>query len=60
GEGGSLQEAGVDIPYGDRAPDTRDQLEVELRMLERMLADATGQLLRIRETIEATRKEGGS
>ncbi|MEA2517518.1 MAG: hypothetical protein QOG16_1356 [Actinomycetota bacterium] len=60
GEAGSLQEAGVDIPYEDRAPDTRDQLEVELRMLERMLADASGQLLRIRETIEATRKEGGS
>ena len=59
GEAGSLQEAGVDIPYEDRAPDTRDQLEVELRMLERMLADASGQLQRIRETIETTRKEGG-
>src|SRR5688572_492017 len=35
GESGSLQEAGVDIPLTeDRAPDTRDQLEVEIRMLE--------------------------
>lgn len=59
GEAGSLQEAGVDIPMEDRQPDTRDQLEVELRMLERMIADAAGQLIRIRETIEASRKEGG-
>ncbi len=60
GEGGSLSEAGVDVPYGERAPDTRDQLEVEMRMLERMLADATGQLARIREALDENRKEGGS
>lgn len=59
GEGGSLSEAGVDVPLDQRAPDTRDELEVELRMLERMLADAMGQLNRIRETIEANRKQGG-
>src|ERR671915_1725256 len=40
GEGGSLAEVGVDVPLDERAPDTRDELEVELRMLERMLADA--------------------
>ena len=60
GEGGSLSEAGVDVPYDERAPDTRDQLEVEMRMLERMLADATGQLARIREALDVNRKEGGS
>lgn len=60
GQGGSLSEVGVDVPLDERAPDTRDQLEVELRMLERMLADATGQLERIRETIEENRREGGS
>jgi hypothetical protein len=50
----------VDVPYDERAPDTRDQLEVEMRMLERMLADATGQLARIREALDENRKEGGS
>ena len=59
GEGGSLAEVGVDVPFDERAPDTRDALEVELRMLERMLADATGQLGRIRETIESMRTQGG-
>jgi len=60
GEGGSLSEAGIDVPYDERTPDTRDQLEVEIRMLERMLADASGQLIRIREALDATRNEGGS
>ena len=59
GEAGSLSEAGVDIPMAERAPDTREHLEVELRMLERMLADATGQLARIREAFEEIRREGG-
>ena len=59
GEGGSLSEAGIDVPRDERTPDTRDELEVELRMLERMLADAMGQLNRIRDTIETNRKEGG-
>jgi predicted ArsR family transcriptional regulator len=46
GEAGALAEAGVDVPA------TRgrvDDLEVELRILERMLADAQSQLARIRE-----------
>ena len=59
GEGGSLAEAGVDVPFDERAPDTRDELEVELRMLERMLADAIGQLARIREEVESMRRQGG-
>ncbi|MEA2451720.1 MAG: hypothetical protein QOG04_430 [Actinomycetota bacterium] len=59
GEAGSLEEAGIDIPF-DRAPDNRGQLEIELRMLERILADAAGQLTRVREALDATRKEGGS
>ena len=58
GEGGSLSEAGIDVPRDERTPDTRDELEVELRMLERMLADAMGQLNRIRDTIEINRREG--
>ena len=60
GEGGSLAEAGVDVPFDERAPDTRDELEVELRMLERMLADASGQLARIREAVESMRRQGGA
>ncbi len=60
GEGGSLEEAGVDIPAEDRHRDTRTELEVEVRMLERMLADATGQLSRIREVMEEHKHEGGT
>jgi predicted ArsR family transcriptional regulator len=46
GEAGALAEAGVDVP-ATRGP--VDDLEVELRILERMLADAQSQLARIRE-----------
>ena len=62
GEAGSLQEAGVDIPYEERARDPQGELEVELRILERMIADATGQLARIREVLGELRKDeqGGS
>src|SRR5688572_30914744 len=62
GEAGSLQEAGIDIPYDERARDPQGELEVELRILERMIADATGQLARIREVLGELRKgeEGGS
>ena len=53
GESGALSEAGVDVPDASEAsPDTGGELEVEVRMLERMLADAAGQLGRIRELIE--------
>src|SRR3990170_1633198 len=60
GEGGSLQEAGVELTGEEHKRAVRDELEVEVRLLERILADATGQLDRIRELIEVTKKEGGS
>jgi predicted ArsR family transcriptional regulator len=46
GETGALAEAGVDVP-ATHGP--VDDLEVELRILERTLADAQSQLARIRE-----------
>jgi predicted ArsR family transcriptional regulator len=66
GEAGALSEAGVDVPEpGDMAPDAPDnagEVELELRMLERMLADASAQLTRIRELIDddRERREGGT
>jgi predicted ArsR family transcriptional regulator len=62
GEAAALGEAGVDVPAAARATDV-DSLEVELRILERMLADATGQVARLRELIGTERtddKEGGN
>ena len=56
GEASALAEAGVEITEEHSAGDKADELEVELRMLERMLADAGGQLTRIRELIEESRK----
>ena len=58
GEAGALEEAGIDVP-DDRpaAPDT-DDLEIEVRMLERMLGDAAAQLARIRELIDENKSEG--
>jgi predicted ArsR family transcriptional regulator len=66
GEAGALSEAGVDVPGpADMAPDVPDnagEVELELRMLERMLADASAQLTRIRELIDddMQRREGGT
>ena len=61
GEASTLEEAGVEIEGRQSDPGV-DELEVELRLLERMLADAGGQLTRIRELLEETRKtkQGGS
>ncbi|HVF53333.1 MAG TPA: helix-turn-helix domain-containing protein [Actinomycetota bacterium] len=56
-EAGSLEEAGVELT-GERHPDAAeaaDQLEVELRILERMVEDARGQLSRVREVIDQSR-----
>jgi predicted ArsR family transcriptional regulator len=53
GEAGSLAEAGVAATERKKAP----ELEVEIRMLERMLADAMSQLTRIREVMEGTKEE---
>ncbi|MGH2730003.1 MAG: helix-turn-helix domain-containing protein [Actinomycetota bacterium] len=52
GEIGALAEAGVDVPLEPRPQEAVGELEVELRMLERMLADATHQFGRIRELIQ--------
>ena len=64
GEAGALSEAGVDVSdyTPPEAPDATGEIEIELRMLERMLADAAAQLTRIRELIddERTTREGGT
>lgn len=56
GEAGALAEAGVDVEavVGDHRTEP-GELEVQVRVLERMLADAQSQLLRIRELIETRR-----
>jgi predicted ArsR family transcriptional regulator len=51
GEAGALAEAGVEIPPGSEVLEGPDELEVELRILERMLDDAIRQLARIRGAI---------
>jgi predicted ArsR family transcriptional regulator len=51
GEAGSLSEAGVDVEGRPHAEEAND-LEIELRILERTLADAQQQLTRIRELME--------
>jgi predicted ArsR family transcriptional regulator len=58
GEAAALAEAGVEIEAEQKGADS-DELEVELRILERMLADATGQLSRIREVIADARRKTG-
>ena len=59
GEAGALAEAGVDAAGVER-PGPSDELEVELRILERMLSDAGEQLGRIRELVgEAKKTRGG-
>ena len=60
GEAGALAEAGVDVPdHATTEGDTAGELELELRMLDRMLADASAQLTRIRELI-GDKREGGT
>lgn len=55
GELGSLAEAGIDVP--EKSVDqTVDELEVEMRILERTLGDATAQLQRIRELIDEAKR----
>jgi predicted ArsR family transcriptional regulator len=53
GEAGSLSEVGVD-PVEKKQ---RNELEVEIRMLERMLTDAMSQLTRVRELMNETKEE---
>ena len=62
GEAGALEEAGVDISELQPSPaEAVDELEVEARVLERMLSDASRQLAHLRSLIEENRKtsEGG-
>jgi hypothetical protein len=57
GEASSLEEAGVDVPEGERLRETADQIKVELRVLERMLADASQQIGHLKELLEAQKEE---
>jgi predicted ArsR family transcriptional regulator len=60
GEAAALSEAGIDVPPEPRLGGTSGELELEMRILERILADATEQLTRIRERIaEGKDDEGG-
>ena len=62
GEATALAEAGVDVD-ADRHPDPSDELEIEMRLLERMLGDASAQLERIRELVQQAKLDrtgGGS
>ena len=58
GEAGALAEAGVDAT-GVAPATAADELEVELRILERMLSDAGDQLGRIRELVGQEKKTRG-
>lgn len=56
GESSALAEAGVDVPEERPATEAADQIKVEIRVLERMLADAAQQLNHLKEMLE-THKE---
>lgn len=57
GEAGALAEAGVDVPLDPRSG--VNDMEVEMRILERMLAEATQQLARIREVMHGSQESQG-
>jgi DNA-binding transcriptional ArsR family regulator len=57
GQVGALSEAGLDVPLEQRPGESLDDLEVELRILERLMADANHQVMRIRELVKETRGE---
>jgi predicted ArsR family transcriptional regulator len=57
GQEGALSEAGLDVPLEQRPGESLDDLEVELRILERLLADANHQMTRIREAMKGTKGE---
>ena len=52
GEAGALAEAGVDVEAVSMQREQHGEIEVQVRVLERMLADAQTQLQRIRELVE--------
>jgi DNA-binding transcriptional ArsR family regulator len=58
GEAAALAEAGVEVP-GEPRQAGPNELEVELRVLDRMMGDAQAQLTRIREMLVETREKGG-
>src|ERR671915_2066565 len=49
GEASALEEAGVDVPVERPVTESTDQIRLELRVLERMLADAAQQLTHLKE-----------
>lgn len=61
GESGALAEAGVDVP-AQRAAQAVDEVGVQVRVLERMLSDASHQLMRIKDLLEEAKgiREGGT
>ena len=61
GEASALAEAGVEVPTDAARALEPEGIEVEIRVLERMLADAQVQLSRVRELIEEERRneQGG-
>jgi hypothetical protein len=52
GEAGALAEAGVDVEAASKQREQHGEVQVQVRVLERMLADAQTQLQRIRELVE--------
>jgi len=58
GEAATLEEAGIDNHVEVRA-EGAGELEVEMRILERMLADANEQLGRVRQLVEETNRAKG-
>ena len=59
GEAGSLAEAGVDV-LGATPTAPPAEVHVELRVLERMLADAAQQLTHIKDLLDESKHEGGN
>lgn len=56
GEVGSLEEAGVDVSARARSAVVITEMESEVRLLERILNDATRQMQRIQELIEQQKR----
>jgi predicted ArsR family transcriptional regulator len=59
GEIGSLEEAGVDVESPLRTQVRLTELQVEVRVLERLLLDATRQMTRIQELLEIQKRSEG-
>ncbi len=57
GEAGALSEMGVEV--SGPAHGVTEGIELEVRVLERQLFDASRQLTRIKELLEETKRKGG-